>query len=124
MNTNHARKWAYSSTTATPEKKQQVTVKVRKQGWITKGEKALYSIIGVAMILACAFVVSYASSTYALNKELQSLEKTVQVQQEANAILSFEVERLSLPERITRIAKDNGFKIQGAEIKHAQGYNN
>lgn len=123
MNTNHARKWEVPLTTA-PRKETKVAVKVRKQSWITKGEKILYSIIGVAMIIACAFVVSYSSSTYTLNKEVQSLESTVQAQQEANDLLSFEVEKLSLPERITKIAKDNGLKIQDAEVKHAQGFNN
>lgn len=123
MNTNHARKWDYSSATVSKTEKQ-VTVKVRKRGWITKGEKMLYSMLGVMMILACTFVVSHASSTYALNKELQSLDKTLQVQKEANEVLYFEVERLSLPERITKIAKENGFKIQNAEVKHAQEYKN
>lgn len=124
MNTNHARKWEYASATNVSKTEKQVTVKVRKRGWITKGEKMLYSILGVMMILACVFVVSHASSTYALNKELQSMEKTLQTQLETNEVLFFEVERLSLPERITKIAKDNGFKIQNAEVKHAQEYKN
>lgn len=124
MNTNHARKWEHIQSTTVPKKEKQVLVKVRKQGWITKGEKVLYSIVGVAMIIACAFIVSYSSSTYALNKDVQALEGTVQAQQEANALLMYEVEKLSLPERITTIARENGFKIQNAEIKHAQGINN
>jgi len=123
MNTNHARKWEYSSS-AIPEQNKQVVVKVRKQSWITKGEKVLYSIVGIGLIIACAFIVSYSSSTYTLNKDVQTLENTVQTQQEANKILMYEVEKLSLPERITTIAKENGLKIQDAEVKHAQGFNN
>lgn len=124
MNTNHARKWDYTPSTTSSQKEKQVVAKVRKQSWITKGEKILYSIVGIALIIACAFIVSFSSSTYTVNKELQSLENTVQVQQEANTLLMFEVETLSLPERITTIAKKNGFKIQNSEIKHAQGFNN
>jgi cell division protein FtsL len=124
MNANHARKWESITSATGPKKEKQVVVKVRKQSWITKGEKILYSIVGVFLILACAYIVSYSSATYTLNKDLQSLENTVVSQQEANELLLFEVEKLSLPERITKIAKDNGLKIQDAEIKHAQGFNN
>lgn len=123
MSTNQARKWEYTSTATVPKKEKNVVVKVRKQSWITKGEKVLYSIVGVALIIACAFIVSFASSTYTLNKDVQSLERTVQAQEESNALLMFEVEKLSLPERITAIAKENGFKIQNTEIKHVQGFN-
>lgn len=123
MNTNHARKWEYSPSSTTKQNKQ-VVVKVRKQSWITKGEKVLYSIVGLGLIIACALIVSYSSSTYNLNKEVQSLESTVQSQQKSNQLLMYEVEKLSLPERITKIAKDNGLKIQSAEVKHAQGYHN
>lgn len=124
VQTNHARKWDYTSTTAVPKQNKQVVVKVRKQSWITKGEKVLYSIVGITLIIACAFIVSYSSSTYTLNKDVQSLENTVQAQEKANALLMYEVEQLSLPERITTIAKENGLKIQDAEVKHAQGFNN
>jgi len=123
MNTNHARKWEYSPS-STAKQNKQVVVKVRKQSWITKGEKVLYSIVGLGLIIACAFIVSYSSSTYTLNKEVQSLESTVQSQQKSNQLLMYEVEKLSLPERITKIAKENGLKIQSAEVKHAQGYHN
>lgn len=124
MNTNHARKWDYTTSTAVPKQEKQVVIKVRKQNWITKGEKVLYSIVGITMVIACAFIVAYSSSTYTLNKDVQSLESTVQAQEKANTLLMYEVEKLSLPERITTIAKDNGLKIQDAEIKHAQGFNN
>src|SRR5690625_7406005 len=123
MNTNHARKWEYSPSAATKQNKQ-VVVKVRKQSWITKGEKVLYSILGLGIIIECTFIVSYSSSTYTMNKEVQSLESTVQSQQKSNQFLMYEVEKLNLPERSTKIAKVNGLKIQSAEVKHAQGYHN
>lgn len=121
MNTNYARKWESSSAAAT-SKQQQVVVKVGKQSWITKGEKVLYSIVAATLIITCAFVVSFSSATYTLNKDVQTLEGAVQIQQKENALLVYEMEKLSLPERITKIAKENGLKIQDAEIKHAQGF--
>src|SRR5690625_7741954 len=102
MNTNHARKWEYSPSAATKQNKQ-VVVKVRKQSWITKGEKVLYSIVGLGLIIACAFIVSYSLSTYTLNKDVHSLESTVQSQQKSKQLLMYELEKLSLLEIITKI---------------------
>ncbi|WP_164215372.1 cell division protein FtsL [Virgibacillus sp. YIM 98842] len=125
MRGNQAFDWQHrTSTEAAPKREQKVTVKVRKQGWITKGEKVLYSLIGTAIIIACGFMVSFSSSTDSLNRELQQLEQTVQNQQVINESLLFEVKELERPERITKIARDNGLKIQDTKVKQAQNVNN
>ncbi len=124
MSANHARNWEQQYTTQTPVKEKQVTVKVHKQSWITKGEKVLYSVVGACLISAGIYTVSFSSSTDTLNRELQTLETEVQKQQVTNEGLLFEVKELSRPERITKIAKDNGLKIQDAEVKKAHAYNN
>jgi len=123
MQTNHARKWDYSSTVHRPSRENQVKVKVHKQGWITKGEKILYTIVGVMLLVATYVIVSFASTTDALNRDIQSLEQEISDQQVANEDLLIKVEALSEPARITRIAKENGFTIS-SEVKQAQGYNN
>lgn len=110
-----------------PQKREQdkkVVVKVRKPAWITKGEKLMYSVVGVALLSFGIYVVSYASSTDTLNRELQQLETRVQNQQIENEGLTFEVSELSRPERITKIAKDHGLKIQDAKVKKASAFNN
>lgn len=110
-----------------PQKREQdkkVVVKVRKPAWITKGEKLMYSVVGVALLSFGIYVVSYASSTDTLNRELQQLETQVQNQQIENEGLTFEVSELSRPERITKIAKDHGLKIQDAKVKKASAFNN
>lgn len=124
MNTNHAKKWDHSTMTAAPDREKSVTVKVHKQGWITKGEKMLYSLVGIFLLLAGCYIVFFSSSTDTLNRELQSLEQTVQTQQVVNEGLLFEVKELSRPERITKIAEDNGLKIQNAKVKQARAINN
>lgn len=125
MNTSHARSWQQTGPEHTQtQQDQKVSVKVRKQGWVTKGEKALYSTMGLCVILAGIFIVSFSSSTDTINRELQQLEKTVQYQQVENEGLSFEVKALSRPERITKIARENGLKIQDAEVKQAHAFNN
>jgi|SRR5690625_3640394 len=125
MRENQAIDWQQRSTVETaPNREQKVTVKVRKQGWITKGEKVLYSLIGFSIIIAGGFMVSFSSSTDTLNRELQQLEQTVQNQQVINEGLLFEMKELQRPERITQIARDNGLMIQNTEVKQAQNVNN
>ncbi|ASN05856.1 cell division protein FtsL [Virgibacillus necropolis] len=117
MSASQARNWEQTQTTASPKKDKQVVVKVRKQSWITKGEKVLYSIVGTCLITASMYMVSFASSTDTVNRELQALENKVQTQQVQNEGLLFEKKELSRPERIVKIAKENGLQIQDAEIK-------
>lgn len=122
MNTSHARSWQQSYAPDQARNEKQV-VRVKKKGWITKGEKVLYSIIGLCLIIGCVFMVSYASSTDTLNREIESLETKVQNQQVKNEGLHFERKELSNPDRITRIARENGFQIQDAKVKQAQAFN-
>jgi len=123
MSANHARNWQQLPKQNLQEK-QKVTVKVRKQGWITKGEKVIYSFVSFCLIAAGIYIVSFSSSTDALNRDLQKLEGTVQNQKVVNEGLLFEKKELSRPERITEIAKEHGLKVQDAEVKQAQTVNN
>ncbi|WP_343753553.1 cell division protein FtsL [Lentibacillus halophilus] len=124
MDGNAARKWDQSYTSYIPEQeKQTTTVHVQKKRWITKGEKLIYSVIGFLLIATCIYVVSFASSTDTLNRKVQSLEETVEQQQVTNEGLLYQKKQLSRPERIARIAKENGLKIQDAHVKQATVYN-
>lgn len=118
MSANHARKWQESYA---PVKKstKQVTVRVHKQGWVTRGEKLLYSIVAACVIGAGLYTVNYASATDSVNRQLQNVEAQVKQQKRENSNLSYEVKELSRPERITKIAKQNGLKIQDAKVKQA-----
>lgn len=120
MNTSQARSWQQTQE-HTPDENQ--IVKVKRTGWITKGEKVLYSVVGICLIIGCVFMVSYASSTDTLNRDIESLETVVQKQKVKNEGLQFEMKELSNPDRITRIARENGFQIQDAEVKQAQAFN-
>ncbi|MDY0405969.1 cell division protein FtsL [Virgibacillus sp. 179-BFC.A HS] len=121
--TSHARSWQqnYESHAQQPQKKQVV---IKKSGWITHGEKVLYSIAGICLIIAAVFVVSFSSQTDTLNRNLQDLEQKVQKQELKNAGLADEVKELSRPERIIKIAKENGLKVQEAKVKQARNFGN
>jgi cell division protein FtsL len=123
MSANHARNW---ETTTNPRQQPQrkVAVKVKKQGWITKGEKVIYSFIAAAVLTAGMYMVSVSSQTDSLNREVQVLEHQVEQQVIANESLAFEVKELSRPERIITIAESHGLEIQNAEVKQAQAVEN
>lgn len=123
MSASHARSWQQSQTTA-PKRDKQVVIKVRKQSWITRGEKLLYSLVGICLIMAAVYMVSFASTTDSINRDLQALENNVQKQQVKNEGLLFEKKELSRPERIVKIAKENGLQIQDAEIRQVSALNN
>lgn len=114
--------WKQATPAYSPEKEKS-GVKVRKSNWLTKGEKLLYSVASILILCAGIYTVSYSSATDSLNRELQQLESKVQTQQVKNEGLSYEVRELSRPERITKIAKENGLKVQDAKVKKASAFN-
>ena len=124
MNANQARNWNVNPQTTPSSTPKKVTVRVRKHGWITKGEKVIYSMIALSLIVAAIFMVSLSSQTDALNRELQKLEQTVEQQKITNEALAFEVKELSRPERIISFAEAHGLEIQNAEVKQAQSVEN
>jgi len=124
MKSNHARAWQQDYVSHAPQKQKKIVVKVKKQGLITKGEKVLYSFVGLIFIIASLYIVSFSSTTDTLNRSVLSLEQTVVEKEVTNENLLFEIKELSKPERITQIAKDNGLKIQNTEVKKANALNN
>src|SRR5690625_6838792 len=110
MNSSNAREWR--QTTTEEVQKKQVAVKVHKQSWITKGEKVLYSVVGAVLIAGGFFIVSYSSSTDALNSNVQKLEQNVADQHAQNEVLLLEIEGLSRPTRNKKIDSDNLLKTQ------------
>lgn len=123
MSANHARSWQRSYEQISQphtEQPKKVVIKVRKKSWLTKGEKVIYALFGLFIIVAGIYIVSFSSTTDTLNREVQTLETNVQQQKLENEILMFERDELSKPDRITQIAKDNGLKIQDTKVKRAK----
>lgn len=120
MNTNQARQWQHQheeQQTVTHE--EQVFVKRKKIGWITKGEKTLIVLFCIAVICATYYIISYAATTDQLNRSVQTLEEDVNQMYITNDTLDYKVKELSKPERITAIAKEHGLKIQDTKVKRA-----
>ncbi|HEX6594837.1 MAG TPA: cell division protein FtsL [Bacillota bacterium] len=118
------RSWQPHNTSEAPQTTHQPTSNRQKKKWITKGEKILYSAVSVTLVIAALYIVSFSSSTDTLNRDLQNLEQNVHTQEMKNEELLYEVKELSEPARITKIAKENGLKIQDSRVKQANSFNN
>src|SRR5699024_322945 len=114
---NNAKQWQVKEQASVHESQEQkqILVKVTKRGWISRGEKIIYTLFGIGLIASSLYIVSFASKTDQLNREVVSLEQTVHNQEIENEALYFEVSELSSPERIINIAHKNGLKIQDAK---------
>ncbi|MGP4075121.1 cell division protein FtsL [Halobacillus sp. K22] len=102
-----------------PERQKQVKVKVRKKQWISTGEKMLYSAATTLFLAASVFLVQFSASMDELNRDIRSLEQEISQQESQNENLAFQVKELSNPDRILKIAKENGLDIQNAQVKQA-----
>lgn len=116
MSTEQARKWQSTHPTYNEQQKQ-VTVKVHKQRWISRGEKALYSLVTSILVATAVFIVSFSANVDSLNRDVQKLQNNIKEQQIHNENLEYKVKELSNPNRILNIAKENGLKIQNAQVK-------
>src|SRR5690625_7091439 len=102
MNTNRVRSWQQEY--VQPERKEsKVVVRVKRKGWLTKGEKVIYSFAAFLLIIFCCYLVSYSSKLDQINREVQSLQHSVEQQVVENKSLDYEVRELSKPDRITKI---------------------
>ncbi|MCA1012994.1 cell division protein FtsL [Halobacillus halophilus] len=103
-----------------PERQKQVKkVKLRKKQWISTGEKMLYSAATTLFLAASVFLVQFSASTDELNRDIRSLEQEISKQETQNENLAFQVKELSNPDRILKVAKENGLDIQNAQVKQA-----
>ncbi|BAB06293.1 cell division protein FtsL [Halalkalibacterium halodurans] len=92
----------------------------RQRGKITKGEKMLLGMLTVAFLLFIGFSVHNYATMYSVNREIHELEQTVAAQEQINDGLSLQVVELSSPERILKIAKSLGMKLEDENVKVVQ----
>ncbi len=86
MSAERARSWQQSSPAQRPQQqpKRQVKVKVNKKTWITPGEKVLYAVFSLVILAAAAYFVTFAASTYNVNRDLEALDSEISHQQVAD----------------------------------------
>ncbi|HEU5139825.1 MAG TPA: cell division protein FtsL [Bacillales bacterium] len=85
---------------------------------VTKGEKVLWSFALIGLLAASVLLVSTYASVYALNSDIEQLQSKIDTQTKVNSELEQKVSKLSRPERIFNIAKnDLGMTIKEDSVK-------
>lgn len=98
----------------------QVHTAPRPKRGITHGEKVLgMAFIGLVAVLAIFMVSNYAT-LYNVNHDIQKTEAAIDKQLKINSELELKVSEMSNPERIMKIAKENGMTLNGDNVKVVQ----
>lgn len=83
--------------------------KVERRRTIPVGEKLLYLLTIGLVVLIAGFIIFRYAQIYQINSQLQSTNKAYNQETEQTKELQKEVERLSDPNRIKDIARNNGY---------------
>lgn len=92
-------------------------VKVKKKKIITTGEKLLLSLLFILGTIGCTMIISKQAAIYQLNNDIQVLEADITDQQKVNSGLEEEITELSRPQRILKIANEQGLTIIGDNVQ-------
>ncbi|MCF6137007.1 cell division protein FtsL [Pseudalkalibacillus berkeleyi] len=90
----------------------------RKLSRFTKGEKVLWSIAGILMLVTSIFIISNYAEMYTVNKDIQVIEQKIDQQNKKVNDLTLEKSELSEPLRIMNYAEDKlGMKFDDKNVK-------
>lgn len=92
-------------------------VKVKKKGIITTGEKLLLSLLLIFSTIGCTMIISKQAAIFQLNNDIQVLESKITEQQKVNSGLAEEITELSRPQRILKIASEQGLTITDNNVQ-------
>jgi cell division protein FtsL len=100
--------------------KQTVQTKVRQKVGITKGEKLLGALFITFICVMAVQLIQAQADIYAVNKEIQDVQKAIQEQEKQNEQLQLQVNELSTYERIWQKAKELGLDLNENNVKVVQ----
>ncbi|MBM7586734.1 cell division protein FtsL [Bacillus pakistanensis] len=95
-------------------------VREEKRSLITLGEKILLVIFTVVFCFLAVKIVSTQAAIYDVNKDIQTVETTIEKQHKSNKNLELEVSELSTYERILKKAKELGLDLKEQNVKVVQ----
>lgn len=91
-----------------------------KRFWLTPGEKGLGLLFGAMVCFGAVQIISAQASIYNVNKNIQTMELTIEEQQKVNNDLKMQVSELSTYERIWEKARELGLKLNENNVKVVQ----
>ncbi len=88
-----------------------------KKSVITPGEKFLVALGAAIICFFAVQIITTQSSIYDVNKEIQVVQESIQLQEKENRDLEIQVSELSTYERILEKAKELGLNLKEQNVK-------
>jgi cell division protein FtsL len=114
---NLARKYQQEKHDEQQRNGQVLKPKKEKRIWLTPGEMGLGLLFGAMVCFGAVQMISAQASIYEVNKDIASMETTIEEQQKVNNDLKMQVSELSTYERIWEKARDLGLKLNENNVK-------
>ncbi|MFC4617250.1 cell division protein FtsL [Camelliibacillus cellulosilyticus] len=84
---------------------------------ITKGEKVLWTLGILTVLVLSLFIISNQAKIYLENRAVNSIQGDLAKVRDANNKLNVEITQLSDPKRIMEYAKKHGFHLDVNQVK-------
>jgi cell division protein FtsL len=102
------------------EQEQHVQSVTKKKLQITFGEKILYLLFTLMVVIGGIVMVSNSAKIYSVNKDISGLEASISTQAKVNADLNHQIMELSTYERIWAKAHELGLMLNENNVKVVQ----
>jgi cell division protein FtsL len=86
----------------------------------TKGEVMLWGMMGIVLVAGLLFLISLYASVYQATAEIEVVQKNIAVESKIVEDYTLQATELSNPERIMKIAKEQGFIFDDKNVKVVQ----
>jgi cell division protein FtsL len=93
---------------------------IKKRAHVTFGEKVLYFIFLIMVLIGSIVVVSNSANIFTINRDISALEKSIDTQTKVNSDLEQQVMELSTYERIWAKAHELGLMLNENNVKVVQ----
>lgn len=104
-----------------PDHQRQIHQETYRKPRISVGERFLYFTTIIGVVLATYLIISMYASIYITNKDITTLERSINAQMTNNEALHLQVTELSNPDRILQIAtKELGMTLNDKNVKVVQ----
>ncbi|MFC7372072.1 cell division protein FtsL [Fictibacillus iocasae] len=102
-----------------PSKRPLISPTVQTRG-VTKGEKILWVSAAVILLAGAVWIIANYASIYSSALSNQKLEQKIALETKKTEDYKLQVTELSAPERMFKIAKEQGFKLDDKNVKVVQ----
>jgi cell division protein FtsL len=102
------------------QQQQQIKQVTKKKSHVTFGEKVLFLMFTLMVVIGSIVMVSNSANIYSVNRDISQLQASIDTQSKVNADLEQQVMELSTYERIWAKAHELGLMLNENNVKVVQ----